>query len=84
MNAPVREGMGWWYYTKSDSFGFSSSSYISQSHGDSYDPDDEIRLSWDFANGGYRAGSVISLNGELTGYLFTLSLDQLLTSNEFS
>ena len=82
LNAPVREGMGWWYYTKSDSFGFSLTSYISQNNGDTYDPTNEFRLSWDFANGGYRAGSVISLYGEFTRYLFTFSLDQLSTSND--
>ena len=81
LNAPKREGLVWWYYTKSDSFGFSPNSYIYQDSGDTYDMSDEVRLSWSFINGGYRAGSTVSYEGELTRYLFTVQIP--ITSKHF-
>jgi hypothetical protein len=64
----------YWYYTPSNSIGFSPSSSIRQNSCDNYDyvnnlPLDPLRLCWHLDHGGgWRLGSIIKLNSD-TNYL---------------
>jgi hypothetical protein len=59
-----------WYFTESESFGFSLVSSITQSCADVGSTAPEYRLSWHLGgvNGGYRAGSLLSLDSDTSYY----------------
>ena len=65
LNIPHKSNGVYWHFTQSDSFGFSSVSYINQFKADIATTDGDARLSWhvDIPFGGYRLGSILDLNG---------------------
>ena len=58
----------YWYNYRTKSFGFSDAYTVSLYPGDTYDANDEKRLSWNLENsyGGYRSGKSINLNADST------------------
>ena len=72
MNTPALNGLAWWYYTTTNSIGFSPDSIVTQNNADTYDMASELRLSWhtDGVSGGYRAGSLASYGTDLQKYVF--------------
>jgi hypothetical protein len=74
LNIPRLINNAYWYYTPSQSIGFSPSSSIRQNSCDYYDyinnlPTDPLRLCWHLDGyGGWRLGSIVELNRD-TNYL---------------
>ena len=66
LNTPNNAGSVYWYYTPGQSFGFSPSSYITQSSCDSSNQNDNLRLCWHTDNicGGWRLGNIVNLNSD--------------------
>ena len=66
LNTPNYVSSAYWYYTPGQSFGFSPSSYITQSSCDSSNQNDNLRLCWhtDNNSGGWRLGNIVNLNSD--------------------
>jgi hypothetical protein len=71
INTPVLNGGVYWYLTPNVSFGFSPTITINQNVGDTFDPSDANRLSWNLnGDGGWRMGSIYGSNTNCRKYLF--------------
>lgn len=72
LNSPVFNTAAYWYYTTSNSFGFSPTSVIDQYSADDIYKNDPDRLSWhiDIGVGGWRVGDVCFLNSDTTYYKY--------------
>ena len=72
VDRPTLRGAAWWYYRVGESIGFAPNSIIEENYGDTYDPNDMFRLSWniDGSNGAYRLGNIIWPKSEYSKYVF--------------
>ena len=64
LDLPRFVGSAYWYFTPTKSFGFASTSYITQNSCDNSNTNDNLRLCWHTSGtgGGWRIGNVIDLN----------------------
>ncbi|CAF1081140.1 unnamed protein product [Brachionus calyciflorus] len=64
VNIPNLVGSVYWYMTPGVSFGFSPIYSITQNSADTYNTSDPLRLSWHFNSGGWRLGTLTSLDSD--------------------
>ncbi len=64
LNNPVFENGAYWYFTPSNSYGFTEVLPISQNSADTGSLVPEKRLSWHLGSGGYRLGTKLHATNE--------------------